>query len=117
MIVLFYLIFVVSLIGWLLGNTDLGRTIFYSRLPKDKYYSQSQAPRFFIPVTFATSNSQVIKIRHLGNPAKDLARDIEIITDGDIRAESWRGYSYRQIVSHLTPAQINDIKQLRSFLK
>lgn len=117
MIVFFYIIVLWALLGWVIGNTYLGRKLFSQRLPKNQYYSFDTTPRYFIPITVAEAETVFVKTRVLPNRAKELAKDIEIVTNGNTLAEYWQGYSFQEIVQAMTPGMKKAVLDLRSFLK
>jgi hypothetical protein len=46
-----------------------------------------------------------------------MAEDLEAVTDGNIKADNYNGYTYSEILAELTAEQIKDIKALREFMK
>lgn len=116
MMAFFYIMLFLSILGAILGSDNFRRWAFYTH-QAHTLESYNRAPRIWIPVKTDNSQAAKIKVKFLGNPALELAKDIEICSDGNIIAESWRGYNYREILESLTPEQIQAIKELRSFLK
>ena len=111
----FYILAILSVIGAILGNDNISRRLFYLDDSRT-FRSSSDTPRIWVAVKEDNSKAAKIKVRFLGNPARELAKDIEIVTDGRIIAESYNGYSYREILESLTKEQLKDIEDLRSFL-
>jgi hypothetical protein len=114
--ILLTILFIVAILGTVLGNTDIQKRLFFRS--RNKGYIQRQKPRTTIYIAVKSESSKVVLEKpKVYKPAERLAKDIEIVTDGKIVAESWRGYRYREILARLTPQQINDINEMRSFLK
>lgn len=112
----FWFMFIVSVFGWFVGRDTFWRNHFY--LPKSQTFSSTNtSPRIWISVKSAPSRVQNVNVKFLGNPAHELAKDIEIASGGNILAETMEGYSYKEILRSLTPDQVKAINELRSFLK
>lgn len=112
----FWFMFIVACIGKLLGMDTLQR-LFYNQDKHQLYWSQNPAQRIWVGVTDKSTKSVKVNVKFLGNPARELAKDIEIVTGGRILAETLEGYSYSEILADLTPDQVRDIEEVRSFLK
>lgn len=116
MMAFFYIMLFLSILGAILGSDNFRRWAFYTH-PNHTHESYNTTPRIWIAVKTDNSRATKIKVKFLGNPALELAKDIEICSDGNIIAESWHGYSYREILESLTPDQVKAVNELRSFLK
>jgi hypothetical protein len=110
----FYTMFLMAMLGLMLEirHNSLSATL---RRNKGKYSTAPRFNRIWIYIDYIPT-SETIPVTVQQTDAKKLASDIEVITDGCITAESWHGYTYRQILATLTPDQIKDIKSYRSFL-
>lgn len=117
MIVFFYIIVLWALLGWVIGNTYLGRKVFSKRFPKQQYYSLDTTPRMWVTIQSKVTEPTQVKVRFLGNKAHDLAKDVEIVTNGRILAEQWGNSDYMTIFNSLSKEQLYAVRELRGFLK
>lgn len=112
----FYMMLFVGIIGAFVGRDNFTAKHFYNNDPKTQYASLKGLPTIWIGVKHEDENAVKIKVRVVESELKRLAHDIEIVTKGNIMAESYIGYTYREILQGLTKEQLMDIKDLRSFL-
>lgn len=110
----FYFMLIVGIFGWVLGRPSMTRKLFYNH--DNLVRTQDYAVGIWVAVKYTDTEAEKIKVKVLESPARRLAKDIEIVTKGNIMAESYTGYTYREILESLTKEQLMDIKDLRSFL-
>lgn len=115
--VFFYLMVLLAIIGWVLGRKTVNAKLFYNHVDYESYIAETTRKRIWIGVKQPVSRAVKVKVRFLGNPALELAKDIEIVTNRNTLAESYSGYTYREILESMTPEQIKAVNEIRSFLK
>lgn len=113
----FWFMVLISLIGWVVGTRTFERLFLYNNDKSTLYQTTPMKPTTWVAIQCIVTKPQKVKVRFLGNPARELAKDIEIASDRHILAETYNGYSYSEILASLTPEQIDAIKEMRSFLK
>lgn len=114
--VFFYLMVIFAVIGAVLGSDTINAKLFYNNNPKKQFTTDLAHKRIWIGISQPKSKAEKIKVRFLGNPALELAKDLEIVSNGDIPAYLWQGYTYREILQEMSPELVKQVKQLRSFL-
>lgn len=110
----FWIFTFIAVTGYILGQLFDQKKILHL---SDKHVDGRKLyQRFWIPVKSGGSKTVKIKVKVYPNIGRKLAEDIEAITDGNISADSYNGYTYSEILADLTPEQVADIKSLRRFM-
>lgn len=110
----FYVLTILAVLGYIFGQLFDDKKILH--LKKRDADNLKLYRRIWVAVKQANSQDVKIKVKVFPNIGRKLAEEIETVTDGNISADSYFGYSYSEILASLTPEQIEDIKSLRRFM-
>lgn len=110
----FWIFTFIAITGYILGQLFDRKKILH--LKNNEVVNCRLYERFWIPVKKVKSQQAEIKVKVYPNIGRKLAEDLETVTDGNIKADNYNGYTYSEILAELTPEQVKDIKSLRRFM-